>query len=600
MIVMKALNPTSLGDQVSKEISAWILILVATIVVVLFLVSFILSSQMFNKQVNIWKIAAPQYALTSLMDSDHFSIDREVSFIKSTGLFSSFVITDNQKQVISQFGSDKISDSSLIPIHDDAQAIWGYYYFQPNFYKFFSPFLAAAVIFLALILIVYFAIRWRMRSNLESEFSRFNNFLAEIEMVTEKLHEIYNPEDEFQINSKSTYNTEQVIINRAISKLLHEIQKANQSLREAISAAEKRRFQEELTRAALQVAHDIGSPLAALEAILQSTSLALPEKSRTPIRNAAGRIRDISNTLLQKARQELTSNDEGPLSQHLLLSLINQVVSEKRMQHDEKISIKTQFDNSSYKLFALIRSADFCRVLSNLINNAIEAIENSGHITVFLLNADKNIEIRIQDNGKGIPDDILGKLGELGKTHGKPDGLGIGLHHAINAIDNWGGRLDIQSQEGVETTVQITLPKSQPPSWFVPEIKIMDGQTIVIIDDDESIHDVWKERFREYQNKINLFHFYSPEELISWNNNTKDCGIMYLCDHEFIGNSMNGIDLITKLKINYLSILVTSGVTHEVTSSCEIKGIKLLPKDIANIVPITINSSLDQLLGEKT
>jgi signal transduction histidine kinase len=597
---MKALNPTSLGDQVSKEISAWILILVATIVVVLFLVSFILSSQMFNKQVNIWKIAAPQYALTSLMDSDHFSIDREVSFIKSTGLFSSFVITDNQKQVISQFGSDKISDSSLIPIHDDAQAIWGYYYFQPNFYKFFSPFLAAAVIFLALILIVYFAIRWRMRSNLESEFSRFNNFLAEIEMVTEKLHEIYNPEDEFQINSKSTYNTEQVIINRAISKLLHEIQKANQSLREAISAAEKRRFQEELTRAALQVAHDIGSPLAALEAILQSTSLALPEKSRTPIRNAAGRIRDISNTLLQKARQELTSNDEGPLSQHLLLSLINQVVSEKRMQHDEKISIKTQFDNSSYKLFALIRSADFCRVLSNLINNAIEAIENSGHITVFLLNADKNIEIRIQDNGKGIPDDILGKLGELGKTHGKPDGLGIGLHHAINAIDNWGGRLDIQSQEGVETTVQITLPKSQPPSWFVPEIKIMDGQTIVIIDDDESIHDVWKERFREYQNKINLFHFYSPEELISWNNNTKDCGIMYLCDHEFIGNSMNGIDLITKLKINYLSILVTSGVTHEVTSSCEIKGIKLLPKDIANIVPITINSSLDQLLGEKT
>jgi signal transduction histidine kinase len=582
MIVMKALNPTSLGDQVSKEISAWILILVATIVVVLFLVSFILSSQMFNKQVNIWKIAAPQYALTSLMDSDHFSIDREVSFIKSTGLFSSFVITDNQKQVISQFGSDKISDSSLIPIHDDAQAIWGYYYFQPNFYKFFSPFLAAAVIFLALILIVYFAIRWRMRSNLESEFSRFNNFLAEIEMVTEKLHEIYNPEDEFQINSKSTYNTEQVIINRAISKLLHEIQKANQSLREAISAAEKRRFQEELTRAALQVAHDIGSPLAALEAILQSTSLALPEKSRTP------------------ARQELTSNDEGPLSQHLLLSLINQVVSEKRMQHDEKISIKTQFDNSSYKLFALIRSADFCRVLSNLINNAIEAIENSGHITVFLLNADKNIEIRIQDNGKGIPDDILGKLGELGKTHGKPDGLGIGLHHAINAIDNWGGRLDIQSQEGVETTVQITLPKSQPPSWFVPEIKIMDGQTIVIIDDDESIHDVWKERFREYQNKINLFHFYSPEELISWNNNTKDCGIMYLCDHEFIGNSMNGIDLITKLKINYLSILVTSGVTHEVTSSCEIKGIKLLPKDIANIVPITINSSLDQLLGEKT
>lgn len=245
---MNTLPSTSLGDQVSKKISAWILILVVTIMVSLFLVSFFLSLQMFNKQVNIWNIATPQYALTGLIDSDQFSISREVSFIKSTGLFSSFAITDNQKQVLSQFGKDKILESNLIPIRDDTKVVWGYYYFQPNFYSFISPFLIASVIFLIFILIAYSVIRWKMRSNLELEFSKFKNFLTEIEMVTEKLHEFYDQENEFQINSTSLYNTKQVILNRAISKLLNEIQKANKSLREAISVAEQRRFKEELTR----------------------------------------------------------------------------------------------------------------------------------------------------------------------------------------------------------------------------------------------------------------------------------------------------------------------------------------------------------------
>jgi signal transduction histidine kinase len=586
MIVMNALPSTSLGDQVSKKISAWILILVVTIMVSLFLVSFFLSLQMFNKQVNIWNTATPQYALTGLIDSDQFSISREVSFIKSTGLFSSFVITDNQKQVLSQFGKSKILDSNLIPIRDDTKVVWGYYYFQPNFYSFISPFLVAAVIFLILILIVYFAIRWKMRSNLELEFSQFKSFLTEIEMVTEKLHEFYDQENEFQINSTSPYNTEQIIINRAISKLLNEIQKANKSLREAISAAEERRFKEELTRNALQVVHDIGSPIAMLEAILQSTSLELSEESRIPIRNVASRIRDISNTLILRARHDLASTDDSPLSQQLLLPLTNQVVSEKRMQHNEHVDIKTQLDESSYKLFAIIRSGDFCRVLSNIINNAIEAIENIGSVTVSLIDADKNIEIKIQDNGKGISHNILSDLGKPGVTHGKSNGLGIGLHHAITTIDNYGGKLEIQSQEGTGTTIHISLPKAQPPAWFVPEIKITNRQMIVIIDDDESIHTIWKNRFKRFENKIHLFHFYSPEELIAWNNNNHDSSILYLCDYEFIGHSMNGLDLIAKLKINYLSILVTNRVTHEVISNCENQGIKLLPKDIANLVPI--------------
>jgi hypothetical protein len=65
---------------------------------------------MFNRQVSIWNVAAPQYALTNLIDSDNFSIKREIELLKSTELFSSFVITD-KKQIISKFGNDPLGAS---------------------------------------------------------------------------------------------------------------------------------------------------------------------------------------------------------------------------------------------------------------------------------------------------------------------------------------------------------------------------------------------------------------------------------------------------------------------------------------------------------
>lgn len=271
-----------------------------------------------------------------------------------------------------------------------------------------SPlFLLLLSVFFILISIVYFVIRWRIRTNLEYEFSRFNHFLNEIEKFTENLHEVYNENSELKINSSPSVSAEQIIINNAISRLLNEIKKSNQSLREAVSSAEQRRFQEELTRTALQVAHDIGSPLAVLEAIVQSTSLVLPENDRTSIRNATGRIRDISNSLLYKTRKDLLLNNEGLLSQQLLQSLINQVISEKRIQHGERVTLKTQYSERSHTLFSFVRSGDFCRVLSNLINNAIEAINDSGHIIISLSDLENNVIIKIQDNGKGIPTEFL-------------------------------------------------------------------------------------------------------------------------------------------------------------------------------------------------
>lgn len=184
---------------------------------------------------------------------------------------------------------------------------------------------------------------------------------------------------------------------------------------------------------------------------------------------------------------------------------------------------------------------------------------------------------------------------QLGFTAGKANGSGLGLYHAKVTLENWGGGLSIHSIEGKGTTVDLTIPLAQAPVWYIPEIFLTNMQEICIIDDDESIHAVWKKRFNdlelETEQSIKLQHFYSPEELIQWKEKESSCASMrlYLCDYEFLGSSINGLDLINKLKINYLSILVTSQFNNDqITLNCEAMGVKMLPKDMAHLISVKL------------
>jgi signal transduction histidine kinase len=75
-----------------------------------------------------------------------------------------------------------------------------------------------------------------------------------------------------------------------------------------------------------------------------------------------------------------------------------------------------------------------------------------------LLQHESSLQIRIQDNGKGIPKERIANLGSRGNTFGKKSGSGLGLFHAKRTIESFGGKFDIESEEGHGTSIFITLP----------------------------------------------------------------------------------------------------------------------------------------------
>lgn len=99
-------------------------------------------------------------------------------------------------------------------------------------------------------------------------------------------------------------------------------------------------------------------------------------------------------------------------------------------------------------------------MLSNLINNSVEAISEKGEIVLALRsqNAD-GFDIIIKDTGAGIPSSILDRLGREKVESTKRNvegGHGVGLFHSRRTIEALGGSMQIQSKVGMGTLITLS------------------------------------------------------------------------------------------------------------------------------------------------
>lgn len=99
------------------------------------------------------------------------------------------------------------------------------------------------------------------------------------------------------------------------------------------------------------------------------------------------------------------------------------------------------------------------RVLENLINNAIQAMEKGGILTLKISRAKENVCIMISDTGVGIPPESLSKIFEPLYTT-KPKGTGLGLAVTKRLVEAHGGTITLVNTSSEGTTFEVTLPAS--------------------------------------------------------------------------------------------------------------------------------------------
>ncbi|MBF0362753.1 MAG: HAMP domain-containing histidine kinase [Oligoflexia bacterium] len=423
--------------------------------------------------------------------------------------------------------------------------------------------------------------------------NRFNKFISNLSIGFKNIQN----NTSLKLSDENNFVEEFTFINRSFNQTL-EIVNAHKELEKLNVIAETK------VKLASQVSHDIRSPLAALTMAVKRVLPMLAEDDRIIIRTQIQRIQDIANNLLAKNRKakenENNTSDDMQLKAQLLSSCIEELITEKRLECRSflDLNIEANIDNT-YGIFAKINLANFKRILSNLINNAREAFDNNkGNIVVHLEDGDEFAKIIVEDNGKGIPPEILSKLGKegasFGKEKNKESGSGIGLYSAIKTVESLGGKFEIQSTVGVGTKMIIYIPKATAPDWFVSEIKLKPHSAIVILDDDQGIHQTWDTKLNVFdlqKHDIDIVHLSTPDNFREWTsqNKTKE-NIIYFCDYELLGHKISGLDLIEEAKLNTNAILVTSRYEEEkIRERCERLKVKLIPKMIVGMVPIQID-----------
>ncbi len=392
----------------------------------------------------------------------------------------------------------------------------------------------------------------------------------------------------------SKFENEISTLNEAMLAYINQIKNDNELLIEKTQSAA-------LGELTAQVSHDIRSPLSALNMIASNLN-EVSEGKRILIRNATQRINDIANNLLSQSRLakakalSFESIERQPIfSPQLASVLIEAIISEKRAQlhkmNIEFIVDQNTFEDSFIKLDPML----FKRILSNLINNSIEAIgERTGLIKIQTSTHNSHVLVQVQDNGCGIASDIIQKIGKKGFSLGKESsssGNGIGVHHAKFELEKVEGNLTIASKIDEGTIVSLKIPKAETPAWFTPAISLENKRTIVILDDDNSIHDIWNQRFLNTLYKNELIHFKTSEQLENYLTSQSfliaRSNHLFLTDFELLGERKSGLDVIEKYNIADLSILVTSRhEDNDILKRCLLINLKIIPKSIAPFISI--------------
>ncbi len=136
-------------------------------------------------------------------------------------------------------------------------------------------------------------------------------------------------------------------------------------------------------------------------------------------------------------------------------------------------------------------------VLTNLIKNALDALDQGGTIVVRSAREDGQVRVTVTDDGPGIPEEILSRVCDPFFTTKGERGTGLGLCLSQQIIERHNGSFDVASTFGQGTRVLITIPCADDASVQLPLIEhpavgrntAEDATRVLVVDDDENVRD---------------------------------------------------------------------------------------------------------------
>jgi PAS domain S-box-containing protein len=142
------------------------------------------------------------------------------------------------------------------------------------------------------------------------------------------------------------------------------------------------------------------------------------------------------------------------------------------------------------------KASELREVLTNIINNAVDALPQGGTIRISTLSDGNTVSITVEDNGIGIPEEIRDRIFDPFFSTKGPRSTGLGMSVSYGIIDRHRGSIMVDSREEKGTTFTINLPAAEQREGrkekkeAKPVMLQTKKATILVIDDEESVRDL--------------------------------------------------------------------------------------------------------------
>lgn len=255
------------------------------------------------------------------------------------------------------------------------------------------------------------------------------------------------------------------------------------------------------------IAHDFNNILTPI--MLHSEQALMKLAENNPAKQNLHHIYQASQRARELVRQILTFAYQGEENRILMKASFSIGETVKLLRSIIPSTIDMKYECTAEKDTIIADPAHLTQVIMNLCTNAVHAMGEKGgafiiHVSNTTLGREKSnrflglvpgdyLDIRISDNGSGIPPEFIDKIFEpYFTTKNAREGTGLGLAVVHGIIKNYGGDISVHSESGEGTTFRILLPVAAGPAERKPDVQseISGGsERILFVDDEKPVID---------------------------------------------------------------------------------------------------------------
>ncbi len=237
---------------------------------------------------------------------------------------------------------------------------------------------------------------------------------------------------------------------------INQIKQANLKIRESQEILVQKEKLAVMGEMVAHMAHEVRGPLATIGGYASRVYKQMDESDRhydsiSRIVEVVGTLELVVNDILDESmpEEEVTMGCDCSKAINKVLNILEEEI------HLRKVSVSMNIQGDLPDIN--IKDHHLFEIISNLVRNALEAIDNDGLLLVLASSIDNHVVITIQDTGAGIQSDVEGKIFSPFFTT-KREGTGLGLVVVKKLVEENGGTIQVRSVLDKGTTFIISFP----------------------------------------------------------------------------------------------------------------------------------------------